>query len=231
MLDPTPRPASVETRDVTFAERRERAGIVVRDTPSPAPRNGAVVNTPVPAPKSLTAGAAASAPARPRPTATATPRQLAPTATTTSPILGHPVTSLVIPKIGLRTDVVLAPLIHDGSDITWQVPSYRVGYAQYTAGAGEDGNTVLIGHVESQSAGSIFHDLDRLGPNDLIQVSSGSSWFAYHVTGSRVVDRRDVSVVLYTPVPTLTLITCAGPWVPAIDDYASRLIVQAVLQH
>jgi LPXTG-site transpeptidase (sortase) family protein len=175
---------------------------------------------------------AASAP-KVRPTATAHSSQMTQSSTAVSATssLGRPVTGLAIPKIGLRTDVVLAPLIHEGRDVTWQVPSYRVGYAQYTAGAGEDGNTVLIGHVESQSAGSIFHDLDELQANDLIQVSSGTSAFLYRVTGSRIVDRRDMSVVLYTPVPTLTLITCAGPWVPAIDDYASRLVVRAVLQH
>jgi LPXTG-site transpeptidase (sortase) family protein len=138
------------------------------------------------------------------------------------------VTRLVIPRIGLDTSVVLAPLAQIGPDRTWAVPAFRVGHAQYSAGAGDVGNTVLIGHVSSREAGSVFRKLYQLRPGDFIRVWSGGTSYEYAVTGSAIVARRDVAVVRWTPSPTLTLITCAGAWVPALDDYASRLVVRAV---
>ncbi len=141
----------------------------------------------------------------------------------------HSVTSLVIPRIGIRTDVVLAPFVREGNDLTWAVPPFRVGYAQFTAGAGERGNTVLIGHVSSRDAGSVFHDLVLVRPGDEVRVSDGVSSYDYTVTETRVVSRTDVSVVQSTPTATITLITCTGAWLPWIDDYAARLVVRGVL--
>jgi LPXTG-site transpeptidase (sortase) family protein len=138
------------------------------------------------------------------------------------------VTRLAIPRIGLDAKVVLAPLVQIGRERTWAVPAFRVGHAQYTAGAGEIGNTVLIGHVTSINAGRVFHELDRLRPGDVIVVWSGPTTFQYVVAGMEVVGRTDLTVVRWTPNRTLTLITCAGVWVPALDDYASRLVVRAV---
>jgi LPXTG-site transpeptidase (sortase) family protein len=137
------------------------------------------------------------------------------------------VTKLEIPRIHLLVRVVLAPLVQIGKDRTWSVPSFRVGHAQYTAGAGDVGNTVLIGHVSSVDAGSVFRNLHLLRPGDVIRVWSGATMYQYSVTVTAIVARRDVSVVRWTPNPTLTLITCAGAWVPAFDDYASRLVVRA----
>jgi sortase (surface protein transpeptidase) len=63
---------------------------------------------------------------------------------------------------------------------------------------------------------------------DAIFVDSRVSSYKYVVSYSKIVAPSDVSVVSWTPNRSLTLITCAGPWVPALDDYASRLVVRAV---
>ena len=124
---------------------------------------------------------------------------------------------------------MLAPFVRDGNDLTWAVPPFRVGFAQYTAGAGEPGNTVLIGHVSSRDAGSVFHNIDVLRPGDVVRVSDGVSSYDYAVTETRVVSRTDVSVVQWTKAATVTLITCTGAWLPLVDDYALRLVVHGVL--
>jgi LPXTG-site transpeptidase (sortase) family protein len=128
----------------------------------------------------------------------------------------------------LRAEVVFAPLVRQGHDTTWAVPAYRVGHAQYTAGAGDVGNIVLIGHVSSLDAGSVFHDLHLIQMGDTILVDSRVASYKYVAAYSKIVSRSDVSVASWTPNRSLTLITCAGPWVPALDDYASRLVVRAV---
>jgi LPXTG-site transpeptidase (sortase) family protein len=128
----------------------------------------------------------------------------------------------------LRVEVVFAPLVRQGNDTTWAVPAYRVGHAQYTAGAGDVGNVVLIGHVSSLDAGSVFHDLHLMQMGDTIFVDSRVASYKYVVSYSKIVARSDVSVASWTPDRSLTLITCAGSWVPAIDDYASRLVIRAV---
>jgi LPXTG-site transpeptidase (sortase) family protein len=141
----------------------------------------------------------------------------------------RPITWVAIPRIALRADVVPAPLIRQDGDTTWEVPPFRVGHAQYTAGAGQIGNAVLIGHLASLRDGAVFQTLDRARVGDIVQLASGSRTFDYRVTGMRIVPRSDISVVSWTPTASATLITCAGPWIPALDDYADRLVVRAEL--
>jgi LPXTG-site transpeptidase (sortase) family protein len=138
------------------------------------------------------------------------------------------ITAVEIPRIGLHSSVVFAPLVHLDGETTWSVPAFRVGHAQYTAGAGDLGNAVLIGHDTSVNAGGVFHALYRVRPGDSIRVWSGSASVTYVVSSSTIVTRTDVSVVAWTPNRALTLITCAGAWIPALDDYASRLVVRAI---
>src|SRR5205807_2241878 len=104
---------------------------------------------------------------------------------------------------------------HDG-DLTWEVPASKVGHAQYTAGAGELGNAVLLGHVESRNAGHVFADLKRVQPADVIEISGGGRLFTYRVTNVQTVPRTDVSLLAPTTTASLTLVTCSGWWLPGI---------------
>jgi LPXTG-site transpeptidase (sortase) family protein len=140
-----------------------------------------------------------------------------------------PITEVAIPRIALWANVVPVRVVQEGGETTWEVPAFRVGHAQYTAGAGQIGNAVLIGHVTSLHAGAVFQSLDRARVGDIVQLASGPRRFEYRVTDVRIVPRSDISVVGWTPTASATLITCAGPWVPALDDYADRLIVRAEL--
>ncbi len=44
-----------------------------------------------------------------------------------------------------------------------------------------------------------------------------------------MVTRTDTDVLAATGTPTLTLITCAGAWLPLTWDYAERFVVTAEL--
>jgi LPXTG-site transpeptidase (sortase) family protein len=149
-------------------------------------------------------------------------------APTPHPIL--PITRVVIPRIDLDSEAVPADLVAQDGGVTWEVPAFKIGHAQSTASAGAPGNAVLVGHVDSRGLGNVFEQLDASRVGDQVQVfSGGERRFDYRVVDVRKVGRRDVSVVQPTDLPSLTLITCSGMWLPLVADYAERLVVRAEL--
>jgi sortase A len=141
-----------------------------------------------------------------------------------------PITRLSIPSIGLDTPVVIAALVdHDGST-TWDVPRFVAGHAEGTAGAGEAGNAIVIGHVTSITLGNVFEHLDRVAEGDLVEVFSSEKRLDYQVTAVDNVSRTDLSVLESTPTPSVTLITCSGWWLPTVRDYSQRLVVRGELR-
>ena len=153
----------------------------------------------------------------------------APPATGRAGLPRLPITKVTIPNISLEAEVVLARLVETAEGRTWEVPAFKAGHAEGTAGAGGRGNAVLLGHVATREAGNVFADLDKLGLGDVVQVFSDERGFEYRVVEIRTVPRTDVEVVRATPVAVLTLITCTGDWVPDLADYAERLVVRAEL--
>jgi sortase A len=73
--------------------------------------------------------------------------------------------------------------------------------------------------------GEIFRDLDRLQPGDTVEVHTQAEKFVYVITGTRIVEPTEVSVMNPTVGPTLTLISCY----PYLVD-TQRIVVFAELQ-
>jgi LPXTG-site transpeptidase (sortase) family protein len=141
----------------------------------------------------------------------------------------RPITRLVIPRIDLAADVVPATLVERDGGATWQVPAFKVGHAEGTAGAGQPGNAVLLGHVTSVHSGNVFATLDQTTPGDQVQIFSDTDEFDYQVASVDHVPRTDTDVLAQGPTPTISLITCTGVWLPTIWDYTERLVVRAEL--
>ncbi|HEY3118693.1 MAG TPA: sortase [Chloroflexota bacterium] len=137
--------------------------------------------------------------------------------------------SVRIPSIALASQVVPALLAEHPQGVAWEVPRFKVGHGDGTAGAGQEGNSVLFGHITSQGLGNVFLHLDRVHPGDLVYVGSGEQEFAYLVDDVRLVGRTDLSVIQPTTTASITLITCAGAWLPKEQDYAQRLVVTGQL--
>ena len=122
-----------------------------------------------------------------------------------------------------------APLVeHDGLR-TWDVPKFVAGHAEGSAGAGESGNAIVIGHVTSLTLGHVFEHLDGVSSGDVVSVFGADRRFDYRVREVRDVARTDVAVLDPSTTPTLTLITCSGLWLPTVGDYNQRLVVTAEL--
>jgi sortase A len=106
---------------------------------------------------------------------------------------------------------------------TWEQLKKGVGQHLGTADPGQPGNLVLSAHNDIY--GEIFRELDQLQPGDEVQLYTVSQVFTYVVTGTRLVQPTDVSVMDGTPHPSLTLISCY----PYLID-SQRIVVAADLK-
>lgn len=107
--------------------------------------------------------------------------------------------NILIPKIWNSA----APVVQgDG----WEQLKKGVGQHLGTALPGEPGNVVLSAH--NDIFGELFRDLDQLRPGDEIILSTPANEFTYRVTGMRIVEPTDVSVMEPTKRATVTLISC-----------------------
>jgi len=122
---------------------------------------------------------------------------------------------IVIPAIDVNAPVVQG----DG----WE--QLKKGVAQHlgTPDPGQPGNIVLSAH--NDIFGQIFRRLDELAPGDEVQLHTASQMVVYVITGAKVVEPTEVSVMAPTAHPSLTLISCY-PYL--VDD--QRIVVFADLK-
>lgn len=122
------------------------------------------------------------------------------------------VAHLVVSRIGIDAYVVEGT---ERSDLD-------VGPGHYpgTPLPGEAGNCGIAGHRTMH--GHVFRRLDELQAGDEIQVATATTRSVYRVTGVRVVDRGDWSVVDPSEGSRLTLTTCHP-----VGSARQRLVVTA----
>ncbi|MHB0870626.1 MAG: sortase [Chloroflexota bacterium] len=192
-----------------------------RVLPQPVALAGGTAPTEVPPGGTPTATEAET----PEATATGTATVL-PTATPVPVIPGVPV-RLAIPSIEVDSRVREAGTYWEKGQLYYETLPFVVAHYRTTARAGENGNAVFSGHVTSRNAGNVFRDLYEVQVGDELLLYSEEDEYRYLVTGVRLVEPTDVSVMDPTPDATATLITCAGEWIPAERQYSQRLIVTA----
>lgn len=114
---------------------------------------------------------------------------------------GHPgvpslsLTRLTIPKIDLDSIVVEGTNRH--------ALLLGPGHMEDTAAPGQPGNSVITAHRDT-----FFRHIYELDKGDPILVQRGGKTYEYEVTGKKVVDPEDLSVVRASKDARLTLITC-----------------------
>lgn len=119
-------------------------------------------------------------------------------------------TRLVISKINMDAIVVEGASRKELSD--------GPGHMTETATPGEIGNAVITGHRDT-----FFRHIYELTKGDHIEVRRNGHVFTYQVTGKRIVEPEDVSVIKPTKDPQLTLITCYPTYY--IGPAPQRLVV------
>ncbi|HEX9798086.1 MAG TPA: sortase [Anaerolineales bacterium] len=88
----------------------------------------------------------------------------------------------------------------------WEQLKRGVGQHLGSGLPGQAGNVVLSAH--NDIFGELFRDLDQLQPGDTVVVSTSTTDYTYLITGMRIVDPTEVSVMEPTDHASLTLISC-----------------------
>jgi len=135
------------------------------------------------------------------------------------------VTRIVIPAINLDTVVKYVPF----SGYTWLISGLKqeVAWMGDTSWPGLGGNTGLAGHVDLvDGSPGPFWNLNQLKPGDQVRIHTQQKVYTYRVSGQRVVEDTDTSVIAPTGKPQITLITCTD-WSGELRTYLQRLIVFA----
>lgn len=135
---------------------------------------------------------------------------------------------LVIPRLGIETDVIDARIVGQDWDIS-QLTT-EIAHLQGTSYPGQPGNAALAGHITIPGAGwGPFHELETMQPGDEIAVrTKDNQLFTYRVSDKLKVYPDDVKVTLPTGDTRLTLMTCSG-WDGSVNRYTERIVIVALL--
>src|ERR1700722_10621971 len=143
-------------------------------------------------------------------------------------------TQIEIPAIGVR-----APIMEVGQngDGTVQVPPLdNHNLAAWYDGSvvpGQDGSSVILGHVDTYQGPSVFYSIKNLRRGDAIDVVRADGGTAvFTVIGVEEVQKSSFptdSVYANVGYPALRLITCGGPFDPGRGSYLDNIVVYAYL--
>jgi sortase (surface protein transpeptidase) len=139
-----------------------------------------------------------------------------------------------IPAIGLAAPILKLGLRPDG---TMDVPSLRnvgaAGWFEESPTPGERGASVIVGHVDSETAPGAFYQLGELVPGQVIRIArkdDSAPAFRIHRV-ERVAKSTFPSQRVYgaAKAPVLRLITCGGTYDKKARHYTENIIVYASL--
>jgi sortase A len=121
-----------------------------------------------------------------------------------------PVVNIPTPGPAQARSIFIPSLWNDAAPIVqgdgWEQLKKGVGQFVGSTNPGERGNLVLSAH--NDIFGELFRDLDQLKPGDEILIQTSTQDYSYFVTGTRIVEPTEVSVLEPTAKPTITLISC-----------------------
>jgi sortase family protein len=172
-------------------------------------------------------------------------QQIPVTVKTTSPLGPDPVsvaaalapstpTEIEIPAIGVRAPIMP---VGQNSDGTVQVPPLDnhnlAAWYDGSVAPGQDGSSVILGHVDTYQGPSVFYsikDLRRGDAIDVVRADGGTAVFT--VIGVEEVQKSTFptsSVYDNVRYPALRLITCGGPFDADRGSYLDNIVVYAYL--
>jgi hypothetical protein len=137
-----------------------------------------------------------------------------------------------IPAIDVRAPVHGVGIAGDG---TIAVPDIRkhdeAGWYEGGPTPGQFGPAIIVGHADTRTGPSVFHDLTRLRPGAKIEVTRKDRRVAVFTVSS--VERFDKMRLPVERVygdfsrPSLRLITCGGRWLGTGIGYEDNIVVFA----
>jgi hypothetical protein len=139
-----------------------------------------------------------------------------------------------IPSIEVRAAVHRVGVAADGSIAVPPVQRHNeAGWYERGPSPGQFGPAIIVGHVDSRTGPSVFHDLGRLRKGATVEVTREDRRVAVFEVGSveRFGKGRLPADRVYGDYrrPGLRLITCGGRWLGSGNGYADNVIVFATL--
>jgi len=145
-----------------------------------------------------------------------------------------PPVRIEIPAIGVDAPVMRLGLNTDG---TVQVPPLAdhnlTGWYDGSVTPGQDGSSVILGHVDNYTGVSVFYSLKNLrSGNRVTVIRADGSMATFVVDGTQKVAKAafpTTAVYGNVPYPALRLVTCGGPFDSATGQYLDNIVVYAHL--
>jgi LPXTG-site transpeptidase (sortase) family protein len=136
--------------------------------------------------------------------------------------------SIEIPDAGVDTPIDAVGATADGLVL----PEFgRAGWWEGGPRPGEDGRAVILGHLDSKDGPDVFARVPYLAEGDEIVVRDGTGEsHPYEVVGVTRVQKAEFPTDdVYGPAtrPVLVLVTCGGPYDPALGHYRDNVLVYA----
>ncbi|MFG2352180.1 class F sortase [Streptomyces sp. NPDC048521] len=143
-------------------------------------------------------------------------------------------TRLLIPKISVDAPFTSLALSATGQlEPPPAADTNLVGWYADGASPGEQGTSIIAGHVDTTTSAAVFADLDQLEPGDRFSVERADGRKAEFVVDTAESFAKDdfPSKRVYADAarPEVRLITCSGDYDHAVGDYTENLVVFAHL--
>jgi LPXTG-site transpeptidase (sortase) family protein len=158
-------------------------------------------------------------------------------------LAAEPSAAAMAASVPVRVEIpvlnVDAPVMRlgNGPGAAIQVPPLNnhnlAGWYDHSVTPGQDGTSVILGHVDTYAGTSVFYYIKTLAPGDLIKiVRADGSTAVFSVDGVQRVAKATFSaseIFGNTSYPELRLITCGGPFDAATRQYLDNIVVYSHL--
>ncbi|HEX6526450.1 MAG TPA: class F sortase [Streptosporangiaceae bacterium] len=137
---------------------------------------------------------------------------------------------IVIPSLYVDAPITLLGRSADGEVQVPPLANHNLaGWYDRSVMPGQDGTSIILGHVDSYTGTSVFFNIRYLVPGQLVKVvRANGSVATFAVDGVREVAKATFpSREIYgnTRYPGLRLITCGGPFNAASRQYLDNIVV------
>jgi Sortase domain len=141
---------------------------------------------------------------------------------------------LAIPSIHVQAPVERVGLATDGSIAVPPLARHNeAGWFDEGPTPGQFGPAIIVGHADTRTGPSIFHDVTKLRPGAKVEVTrQDRSVAVFRVSSVEHFDKAKLPVDrVYADFsrPGLRLITCGGRWEGGSIGYADNIVVFATI--